>query len=415
MGSGTPERDTGAMTDDPRVPDEHDESEEDDAPANEEETPARRSPSRGAFPALGAFSVIQRQLAAIDFSALTAAQRAVEQATAFRIPEIVAAQEVVAKHFAHSIDFSHLAAAHKALVVDAGAITNTVAAQEQWADSLAKSVDFSALNNALASSAALTAFTETSNALTESLQRQTDVFARITEGISFKLPTIDVARWLEAFDRWIPINLRGLTNLDEVAEVSLDEGLPLSWVPRPEIVVVLVDADSKEERHAILDQRRDDILDDCDAALSSVENECARQCRAAIATLRAGFDAPAQSHASNIIDSIVLAFYGKNGRDHAKERAQEDFDDLPLQLAAENLTLRPLFRAFTSWWPTSGVVPPDHFARHATSHAVGHVGVFAPRSALVAVMLATSLTIQYSPGEPTPRRHDTKRLTSVVD
>jgi hypothetical protein len=277
MGSGTPERETGAMTDDAAVPDgydEHDGSKEDDAPAGDEESHTRRWPSRGAFPALSAFSAIQRQLAAFDFSALTAAQRAVEEATAFRIPEIVAAQEVVAKHFAYSIDFSHLAAAHKALV-DAPAITNTVAAQEQWAASLAKSVDFSALNNALASSAALAAFTETSNALTKSLERQADVFARITEGISFKLPTIDVATWLEAFDRWIPINLRGVTNLNELAQVSLDEGLPLSWIPRQEIVVALVDADSKEARQAILDQRRDDILDDCGVALSSLENECA--------------------------------------------------------------------------------------------------------------------------------------------
>ena len=74
----------------------------------------------------------------------------------------------------------------------------------------------------------------------------------------------------------------------------------------------------------------------------------------------------------------------------------DNLDELPLQLAAENLTLRPLFRAFTAWWPESGESPPDFFARHATAHAVGHVGVFSPISALTAVMLATSLTVQYS-------------------
>ena len=115
--------------------------------------------------------------------------------------------------------------------------------------------------------------------------------------------------------------------------------------------------------------------------------------------MRFGVEGPAQSHASNIVDSIVLALHGKDGRDQVKHRAQDSLDDLPLQLAAENLTLRPLLRAFTAWRPDSAIPPPDHFARHATSHAVGHVGVFAPLSALIAVMLATSLTVQYAEEE----------------
>lgn len=164
---------------------------------------------------------------------------------------------------------------------------------------------------------------------------------------------------------------------------------------RAEIVTVLIEAESAEDRALILADRRDDVLDDCEEAVVSAEHEWAAQCRSAIGAMRAGFDGPAQSHASNIIDSIVLTFHGKNGREHAKKHAQAELDDLPLQLAAENLTLRPLFRAFTTWFPGSGIDPPRHFSRHATSHAVGHLGVFAPMSALVAVMLATSLTVQY--------------------
>ena len=125
------------------------------------------------------------------------------------------------------------------------------------------------------------------------------------------------------------------------------------------------------------------------------------QCRSAIAAIDADLDGPAQSHASNIIYSIVLCLHRQEGRTHAKKKAQEEFDDLPLQLAAENLTLRPLFRAFTTWYPSTSIDPPNYFARHATSHAVGHDAVFAPTSALVAVMLATSLTVQYAPINPT--------------
>lgn len=174
-------------------------------------------------------------------------------------------------------------------------------------------------------------------------------------------------------------------------------------MPRCDIVNDLVAASDAEGRRAILDDRLDDILVDCDEALESITTEWARQCRAAIAALRSDLDGPAQSHASNIIDSVARAISRPHGPDHAKKRAKEVFDDLPLQLAAENLTLRPLVQAFVSWWPKPGLRPPAHFSRHATSHAVGHDGVVERRHALIAVMLATSLTVQFSSellGEP---------------
>jgi len=265
---------------------------------------------------------------------------------------------------------------------------------------LAKSVDFSALNRAVSSSAALDEWARTSTAFSETLREQTELFARIAESVTFKLPTIDVPGLLAALDRWLPVNLRDVVALDVVATVALDEGIPLSWVPRTEIVLELIEADGPSARIGILTDRRDDILDDCEEALVQIEHEWAVQCRSAVAAMRVDLDGPAQSHASNIIDSIVLGLHGKNGREHAKTHAREDFDELPLQLAAENLSLRPLFRAFTTWFPNTGIPPPDYFARHATSHAVGHAGVFVPVSALVAVMLATSLTVQYAPVEP---------------
>jgi predicted DNA binding CopG/RHH family protein len=365
-----------------------------DAPPSDD-TSSAREPIRG----LEVFSDLQRQLAATDFTALTAAQHAIAQATAFKIPEILAAQDAVAKHFAQTIDFSRLASTHKALI-DVGALSGAATAQTQWATSLARAVDFSALYQAIGSSAAVTAFAATGRALTETLKQQTDSFAKVADNFRFDLPFIEIPKWIEALDRWIPPNLRGLADLDAVAVVALDEGIPLSWVPRSEIVVAVVSASTRDERQSILIERTNEILDDCQASLAPYVNEWEVQCKNAIGALRAGFDAPAQSLAGNIVDSIVLALYGKHGREETKKLATAtEFDDLPLQLAAENLTLRPLFRAFTSWWPTSGDTPPDHFARHTTAHAVGHVGVFTPLSALVAVMLATSLTVQYSPDD----------------
>lgn len=386
---------TPTMSDDPEVPGGLDEENEEEPPDQAE--PIQHGPvSRGSVPSLDAFAAIQRNLASIDFSAIRAAQRALEQGGVFQ--KIVEAQEEITKNFARSIDFSGIAATHKAIVDFGGA--QATAAQKQWAESLAKSVDFSALVRAVSSFAALDEWAQTSTAFSETLREQTELFARITESVTFKLPTIDVPGLLAALDRWLPANLRDVVALDVVATVALDEGIPLSWVPRTEIVLELIEADGPSARIGILTDRRDDILDDCEEALAPIEHEWALQCRSAVAAMRVDLDGPAQSHASNIIDSIVLGLHGKNGREHAKTRAREDFDELPLQLAAENLSLRPLFRAFTTWFPNTGIRPPDYFARHATSHAVGHAGVFMPISALVAVMLATSLAVQYAPDEP---------------
>ena len=353
------------------------------SPEDESEGPSDDSgdapePVRG----LEAFSILQRQVAGLDFTAFDALRHSVSQMSALQIPQYFAAQDALVNQFARTIDFSRLVSPPEALTVPAG--LSASAAHAQWAASLAASVDFSALAGAAASSASLAAYSGLGGVLAETIQKQADILTRFGENLQLDLLRrhLDFSAWIEGLDLWIPRNLRQVEDIDGVATVALDEGLPLSWIPRHEIVVDLVSAAGSDERQAILIERSTDILDDCEAALTDDDSEWARESRSAIAALRAGLDGPAQSHASNIIDSIVIALFGANGRNEAKKQAEEDFDDLPLQLAAENLTIRPLFRAFAVWWPASGVAPPAHFARHATSHAVGQAGVFAHNYAL---------------------------------
>ncbi len=243
------------------------------------------------------------------------------------------------------------------------------------------------------------AFAEDQRQVASVLAPQFRAFAedqRQVASVLVRLPKIDL-RWIEALDRLIPSNLRGLRQLGAVASTALDEGLPLSWIPRREIVVALVEADGPRARRLILSEFRNDILDDCEAALAASGHELAVQCRFAISALRHGHFAPAQSHAANIVDSIVHAFAPSVSRSQLVERSRRDFNEVPLRLAAPYLTLRPLDRAFVQWRPSSGKPPPTHFARHPTAHAVGHPGVFDPTHALIAVMLAVSLTVQFAP------------------
>lgn len=365
--------------------------------SSEQASPDAAQDRRLALPSLGSFAAIQRQLASLDFVAIQAARRMSEQAAPFK--QVVEAQDAIAREFARSIDFSRLAETIRGFT-EGGTVSVALDAQQRWAESLAKSIDFTALNRALISGTALSSFVRTGEAFHESLREQAELLARLRETVTFNLPQLDLRGLADALDRWIPSNLRGVSALGVVAAIALDEGLPLSWVPRSEIVVLIVEAGGSDARLDILKERCSDILDDCEEAVGEIDHEWAVECRNAIAAIRAGLDGPAQSHASNIIDSIVLRLHGDNGRAHTKGEAQKELDDLPLRLAAENLTLRPLFRAFTTWYPNTSVDPPNHFARHATSHAVGHAGVFAPISALVAVMLATSLTVQYANRDP---------------
>lgn len=377
-----------------------------DSEGNAADVPQHRSSGHDGLRNLQTFRSLQRHIAGINLSATYAAQRAIERSlSSVDAAAILSAHDTVAQNIAQSIDFGGLEAVSKALAGNANLIA-AAEAHQHWLQSMAASIDLSALeraNEALVSSAALGAFSDAAKSWAESLALQVD-FASLAKMLDVALKA-KPNRWFEIVDRWIPVNLREVGNLDAVAQVALNEGLPLSWVPREEIVEELLAANGPDERKAILDRRVDDVLDDCEGLLGGAKHEWARQCLAAISALRAGFDGPAQSHAANIVDSVILQLMGKNGRECARKRASEDFEELPLQVVAESLTLRPLFRAFTSWWPTSGQPPPDHFARHTTAHAVGHDGLFERRHALIAVMLATSLTVQFSsefPQDPCP-------------
>ena len=227
----------------------------------------------------------------------------------------------------------------------------------------------------------------------------------------------DVASWIrdavDTFQSAMPPNLHTLESIKEALSLTRDEGLPLVWVPRQEIVQILLEAPDAPTRRQILMDNLGVILDDCMAVLddcsqtvhacksdvAAIVIECANQSKKAIRSLNAELHEPAQSHAANVIDSILLhicAFLGdKPKRIAAIDRAKEDIDDeWTTGVLILRLALRPLVRAYEVWYPNTGKPIPDHFNRHVTTHSVGQPSVFKKYNALIAVMLATSLTRQ---------------------
>jgi hypothetical protein len=301
---------------------------------------------------------------------------------------VKAVQDAVAR----SVDFGALQRLSESIRLP-NLAADALAASRAW-DDIAKGIDLGAITEA---NRLIVKNAQAAAATLEQVERAEAMIKQVsrplaTEQISKFLAGVD---WAELVaPGWLPENI-GDADLDAVAAICLDEGLPLAWIPRAAIVEGLLAAGSREERQGILLARRADILDDCEAALDGIAHEWAVQCRQAIAADRLDLSEPAQSHAGNIIDSVVLSLHGRGGRDVVKQKAEMPVDELPLRVAIEHFVLRPLFLCFTTWYPDTGTPIPGYFARHATAHAVGQTDVFTPISALVAIMLATSLTVEF--------------------
>ena len=254
--------------------------------------------------------------------------------------------------------------------------------------------------------------------LPEMIQLDAATIALSAVNESLSAPLLDLFRdsfpifdkdWLRNRDNTrsrLPSNLRLLYDDDYelfavLAEVALEEGIPLTWVPRHEIVLELLHAAVASRSPGDYRRtRRSENLDDCEAILSESSEEDAEVCNEAIVALRDGLPRAAQALAANLIDSIVLlGLGGQSPRNQLTERAQVPYTELPFRgFAEEFLAIRPLYRTFCRWYPATGAPPPEHFSRHATAHTAGTSAVYNQQNPMIAVMLATSLIRQYRRG-----------------
>lgn len=369
------------------VPEEDDNEEE---KADREVTPFRIDPYF--LGSLTAFQDLQRTIAGFDFGFLPAIQDAARMVESFQdrngLANIEAFQRSAGESFAKSVDFSEVSR----LAAQAYDISSAAGTKE-LVEGIARSLDLPALE-----AARQAVINYQMPFLDESSRRAAQAIVDQFGDIVARVQLFDFDRFSEGLERWIPDNLRSLDDIDDLdhaARIALEEGIPLGWVPRREIVQELVGAPDAESRLSILSRRSADILDDCQAVLEEIPHRWAHEASECVRAYRSDFVGPAQSHAGNIVDSIVLRVFGQQGREFTKDRARDDFDDVTLRVIGEAIVVRPLLRAFTTWYPDGGIPPPEYFARHATAHAVGHEGLFSELNGLVAVMLATSMTVQF--------------------
>jgi hypothetical protein len=104
-------------------------------------------------------------------------------------------------------------------------------------------------------------------------------------------------------------NGRDVGEIDRILSMSEETGLNTVWIPRLDVIRELLAAEDDDARSAVLTARRGDILDDIATCLEQVTHDSLTQdaqlAKAALAAVRAGYDAPGQALAASVLSGIV--------------------------------------------------------------------------------------------------------------
>ncbi|WP_186001579.1 hypothetical protein, partial [Streptomyces sp. IB201691-2A2] len=133
----------------------------------------------------------------------------------------------------------------------------------------------------------------------------------IADQVSEAFPLALLEKITRDRSRWLPENLRHLRPAmwDWLFRVSVKDGVCLGWAPRSSIIDDLLKLKSTGERHQLLIDRREDVVDDVLHSLSEVEHPklttYVNFATEAAACIRQGQDAAAQALLGNVVDSAL--------------------------------------------------------------------------------------------------------------
>lgn len=225
------------------------------------------------------------------------------------------------------------------------------------------------------------------------------------------LPTVDVARFrflpkidlsgslpafrelLEYLRRHEPPNWPLGIDFVRIVEIIRDDGLPLVWVPRVELVQDVIDADDREARVAVLLAHTPELLQDCRDVLDTVthdvlagQQQLAVRC---VEALEGGHHEAAQALAVAVTETAVSRILGGN---YAKVKQQVlfDVDLVPYTQLRLRAALAPIHRFYTEWNPRSPHPAPEAISRHVSVHRADP-SHYTGANSVVAVLLACSV------------------------
>lgn len=186
-------------------------------------------------------------------------------------------------------------------------------------------------------------------------------------------------------------------DIDLARQIVEDEGIPIVYVPRAEVVSELAQAADRAGRVAILVARTAEILEDCAAAvdrqLDALVVEQQPLLLKVIAALADGHHEAAQALGVSVCNTQIEAHI-----DNSSNKAKNQCKVTNLEAAFQKDRLRyvlgvaPVVNLLTDWSPKSGKPRPVPLSRHVVAHQA-HPDHFTPENAILAVMVATSLML----------------------
>lgn len=225
------------------------------------------------------------------------------------------------------------------------------------------------------------------------------------EALTLQLPRLvphltvaaDFARiWRETWERVQPDNWKALTTEEVSAAFGVMEGtgLCLVWTPREEIVRQLI-AEPPPDAFAVVESRRQDILDDLERCLADVDHaEIAEEriaAEEAVQADRAGFHRAAQALCASVLTSVI---HGALGEKETGAAHKEFADQHPREAGISQMRLRAIFivgeMALRGYDPVKDRPPHGRFNRHTTVHRITGKQ-FTRRNSLSALMLVVPL------------------------
>lgn len=191
--------------------------------------------------------------------------------------------------------------------------------------------------------------------------------------------------WPTAYEQYLP----------DLASMVNDEGIPVAWVPRWELLETLLGAPDATARSLLLVKHRDEILHDCEIALDDVSDPALMPFMSTVRELlsasRYGLWKVTAISAVAITHSIVERLEWVSARQQVKKHHALQ-ESVTLAEVMERATRGPLVLFYDDWNPKSRRPRPTHLTRHVVSHRFGPEQV-AERNCVVAVMLLTSLMV----------------------
>lgn len=175
------------------------------------------------------------------------------------------------------------------------------------------------------------------NELARSAQAQYDEIAR---------PVLrQVAQVDEVWKASLPANWRKLSSEDLLATLEFvkNNGLCLVWVPRPELVIQLVNAGGDQERNRILEVSSGEVVEDLSTALAEIGPDADSLFAGALATAREAVEAaqdghfvPAQTASAAGLTAVlheVFGFPGMGGLAEARKKFEgRDLDEVGVRI-----------------------------------------------------------------------------------